>query len=169
VGQPRGLAQRSSGVTLIELLFALTVLAILIGFATPSYLGAQLSSRLNALSSSLYASVTMARSEAIKANAATTLCVSDDGTSCGTGDWAQGWIVLDNDGVTVLEHHEAAQAGYKISSTADSITFQPIGLGTSAAVFTVCRDDPLGNQERVVSVTLTGNAHITRTETGTCP
>ena len=171
VGHPPGLAYRSSGVTLIELLFALVVAAILIGIATPSYLGAQLSSRLNALSSSLYASVILARSQAIKSNTATTLCVSTNGTSCGAGDWDQGWIVLDGDGVTVLEYHEAAQSGYKVveaSSTA-SLTFQPIGLGNSAAVFTVCRENPLGSEERVVSVTLTGNTHITRTETGTCP
>jgi type IV fimbrial biogenesis protein FimT len=158
-------------VTLVELIFALTVLAILVSIATPSYLRAQLSSRLNALSSSLYASVILARSEAIKSNAATKLCVSTDGSTCAAGDWDQGWIVLDGDGVTVLERHDAAPAGYKVveSGGAATLSFQPIGVGDSAAVFTVCRDSPLGNEERVVSVTLTGSTHVIRTEAGACP
>jgi len=167
----RGMARGSSGVTLIELMVALTVVAVLLGFGIPSYRDAQVSSRLNALSSSLLASVTLARSEAIKSNTTTTLCVSTDHSTCtGPGDWDLGWVVLDADGA-VLSYQDAAPDGYKVveASATDTLSFQPIGLGASSAAFTVCRETPLGSQERVLSVTLTGSTHVSRTETGVCP
>jgi type IV fimbrial biogenesis protein FimT len=166
-----GMARRSSGVTLIELLFAITILAIIIAFAAPTYREASLAGRLNAIASSLHASVLVARSEAIKANLPTTLCASSDGATCaGSGGWEQGWIVLDADGNVITQ--QAAQAsGYKVTQAGGtaSLTFQPIGVGLTAATFTVCRNSPLGSQERVVSVTATGVARVTRTETGSCP
>jgi hypothetical protein len=42
------------------------------------------------------------------------------------------------------------------------------GVGPTAATFTICRDAPVGSQERVVTVTGTGIAYVTTTETGTC-
>jgi hypothetical protein len=33
----------------------------------------------------------------------------------------------------------------------------------------VCRDDPVGSQERVLSVRAAGYAHVTTTTTGVCP
>jgi type IV fimbrial biogenesis protein FimT len=169
--RPSQWAYRSSGVTLIELLFAIAILAIIVAFATPSYREAQLASRLNAIACSLHASVLVARSEAIKANAPTTLCASaDDATCAASGDWEQGWIVLNADGA-VIQKRDPAATGYKVvqaGGTAD-LVFQPIGVGSSAATFTVCRESPIGSQERVVSVTATGVARVTRTETGSCP
>jgi len=38
----------------------------------------------------------------------------------------------------------------------------------SAATFTVCRNDPVGSQERVLNVTAAGMAFVTRTTTGSC-
>src|SRR5262249_29320276 len=91
-----GFARRSSGVTLVEVMFAVVILAVLVAMAVPSYRDASLNSKLNAISSSLHASVLLARSEAIKANAATTLCPSSDGAACDLGgDWEIGWIVQD--------------------------------------------------------------------------
>jgi type IV fimbrial biogenesis protein FimT len=163
-------ARRSSGVTLIELLFAIAILAIIVAFAAPSYREAQLTSRLNAIASSLHASVLIARSEAIKANAPTTLCASTDGNTCDTSDdWEQGWVVLDADGA-VIQKRDPEATGYKVKQgAAADLIFQPIGISSTAATFTVCRESPLGSQERVVTVTATGVARITRTETGSCP
>src|SRR4030095_9436116 len=129
-----GMARRASGVTLIELMFALTILAILVALAAPTYREASLAGRLNATASSLHASVLLARSEAIKANAETTLCPSSDGATCaGGGDWDQGWIVLDAEGA-VIEQHAAEDTGYKViqSGGTANLTFQPIGVGSSA-------------------------------------
>ena len=168
--QARG-ARRFAGVTLVELLFTMAVLAILVAIAVPSFRGASLSSRLTAAANDLHASVQIARSEAIKSNTTVTLCTSTNGSSCAaSGDWEQGWIVLDvND--NVLDSHPALQDGYKVieASSTEELLFQPIGVGASAAAFKVCREDPLGEQERAVTITGTGLAYVTRTEIGSCP
>ena len=168
----------SAGVTLVELLFTMVVLAILVAIAVPSFRGASLSSRLTAAANDLHASVQIARSEAIKSNRATRLCASEDGSTCADdGDWEQGWIVLDlNDPLDVSDdvvlHTQAGiPGGFKVVESGGllQLDFQPIGVGANAAIFTVCREEPLGSEERVVSVTATGLASVTRTETGSCP
>jgi type IV fimbrial biogenesis protein FimT len=168
--QPQGGRFRQLGATLVELMFAIFIFAVLTVIAVPSFRDASLGSRLTATANSLHGSIQIARSEAIKANATTTLCASSDGASCADVDWDQGWIVLDaNDAVI---HSEPAQpAGYRVVEGAGvfELSFQPIGVGASAASFVVCRDDPVGSQERVVTVTATGIAHVTTTETGDCP
>jgi type IV fimbrial biogenesis protein FimT len=162
-------AQR--GITLIELMFTLLVLAVLIAIAAPSFRDASLGGRLTATANSLLGSIQIARSEAIKANAPATLCTSTDGATCATtGDWDQGWIVLDAEGNVI--HSEPAQPdGFKVVEAASvrTFTFQPIGIGNTAGVFTICRETPLGKQERVLSMTATGIANVVQTEDGACP
>src|ERR1700736_4315457 len=74
-------AQR--GVTLVELMVALSILSVLLYIATPSFRDAGLPSQLRAISNNIVAATKMARSEAIKRNATVTLCVSSDGQTCG--------------------------------------------------------------------------------------
>jgi type IV fimbrial biogenesis protein FimT len=163
----------ADGLTLIELLTTVVIVAILFAVAVPSFRNASLGSRLSASANDLLASVQLARSEAIKRNVAVTLCASADGVSCaGSGGWEQGWITVINPlGVaTVLQHQQSLPDGYLLTQAGGTagLDFRPIGIGATAAVFTVCRDDPDGSQERVVNVTATGSAYVTRTETGSC-
>ena len=86
---------RASGVTLLELLMALAVFAILVGVGVPSFAAAIknscMSSNHNALVSSLY----LARSEAIKNSGSVTVCPRGSKTSlqCST-NWDNGWLVF---------------------------------------------------------------------------
>jgi type IV fimbrial biogenesis protein FimT len=159
------------GMTMIELMFALLIMAVLVMLAAPSFRDASLGSRVAATANSLHGSIQIARSEAIKANAPITLCASSDGTACATaGDWDQGWIVIDADGA--IYHSEPAQTNnYKVIEQDNKLelVFQAIGLGATDAVFTVCREEPVGKQERVVNITATGSAYVTTTENGVCP
>jgi type IV fimbrial biogenesis protein FimT len=70
----------------------------------------------------------------------------------------------------VIQVQQAQPAGWKViqSGGTAAIAFQPIGVGATPAKFKVCRSDPLGKQEREVTITATGMAYVTRTDTGTC-
>lgn len=164
-----GSRARSRGMTVIELMTALVVVAILVAIAVPSFKNASLSSRLSASANDLLASVQLARSEAIKRNVAVTLCASADGATCAaSGGWEQGWVVLTAG--AVIQAQQALPADYLVTQTGGTapLNFQPIGIGATAATFTVCRNDPDGNQERVVTVRAAGAAYVTRTTVGSC-
>jgi len=174
--QPSGL----SGFTLVELMVAVVVMAVLIGIAIPSFTEIMLSSRLRSYASDLVASANLARGEAIKRNAVVAMCVSSDGASCTTGGWEQGWVIFHDvdksgaldTGETVIQKQQAAASGYLISNAAsiDSISFQPSGLGATQATLVVCRATPtVGSQEREVTISATGRASMVKTTTGSCP
>lgn len=171
------------GFTLIELMVAIAVLAILLGIAVPSFKDALLGSTLTSQANNLVAAINLARTEAIKRNVRVTLCASSDGLACASsGGWEQGWIVkcqttdhlsCDANGPDwiVVHRQQATSSGLKISESSDqrTVTFDPTGIGATAATFTVCRTTPnVGSQERVVSVTATGRAYVSKTATGSC-
>ena len=160
--------QRGRGFTLVEMLTAVTVMAVLLAVAVPAFDGVRLSTRLSAYANSLVAASQLARSEAIKRNATVTLCASANGTSCATdGKWEAGWIVVS--GTTLLRAQPAAVGGYQIHGSTLPLIYDATGLGVNQATLTICRAEPTaGNQERVVKISATGRTSITKTTTGTC-
>jgi type IV fimbrial biogenesis protein FimT len=164
----RGVADRVHGFTLVELLVGVSVLAILMAMAVPSFTASRLNSQLRASANGLVASANLARSEAIKRGGMVRMCVSANGTSCGTGNWRQGWILLR--GTEVLHRQPPIPQDFRITA-ASSVTafdFQPTGFDATAGRLTVCRATPVGSQERVVSINAAGRARSRRTTVGSC-
>ena len=161
-------APAARGFTIVELMVSLAVLAILLALAVPSFTNATLGSRLAGYANDLLASTQIARSEAIKRNAPVTLCASSNGTTCASsGGWQQGWIVLV--GTTVLQRQQALPSEFRVTQgTFGAITFPATVVGVTPSTFVVCRASPVGNQERVVTITASGSASVRMTETGTC-
>lgn len=169
--------RRVRGFTLVELMVTLMVLAILLGIAVPSFRDAALSSRLSGYANDLVASVQVARSEAIKRNLTVTLCASVDGSTCAAGvGWEVGWIILaprpsDTDILDVVDRHEPLTEEFIIEAAGGltQLIFPPTVVGTTQATFTVCREEPVGKQEREVTVTVSGATAVETTENGECP
>jgi len=76
--------------TLLELLIVITIIAILCGIAFPAYryLTAKMHAKVEIFR--LYRAIELTKSEAIKANAITTICPSSDHSHCGGG--LEEWI-----------------------------------------------------------------------------
>jgi type IV fimbrial biogenesis protein FimT len=149
-------------------MIALVVLGVLLALAAPNFNDATLSARLNGFANSLVASAQIARSEAIKRNSDVILCRSANGSTCaGSGGWQQGWIV--HAGGTVLQHQPALPTEFSITGgPAGGVVFPGTVVGTTNATLTVCRSAPVGNEERVVTISGTGAAYVAITTTGTC-
>ncbi|MFS2036806.1 GspH/FimT family pseudopilin [Polaromonas sp. CT11-55] len=119
------------GLTLVELLVALAIIAIVAGFAIPSFLGLVASTRVSATVNAFVADTHYARGEAIRRGKTVTICRSADpvahppkcssGNGAAVGGWREGWFVFtdeDSDGAfdsgtdTVMRIQEAfANAG----------------------------------------------------------
>ena len=158
------------GFTLIELMVAVAMVAVLAMLAAPSFNESILSNKLTGFATSFIASAQLARSEAIKRNASVTLCLvaNESSSTCSTtGDWEQGWIVIS--GTTVILRQQALPTGYKLTGSAKSIAFEAVGAGAVAVTMKLCRATPSpGSQEREIKVSITGRTSVSTSRTGAC-
>lgn len=154
------------GLTLIELMVTLAVLAILLGVAIPSFAEIQQNSARRAAMDDFWHAIFLARSEAIKRNSVVALCKSVDGISCANTatDWAAGWLVFDN-----LDHDEPAERDASepvlrvytahhngpITSNRKTFSFRPDTQGSVNGTIVFC--DARGpNAARAIIISHTG-------------
>jgi len=84
-----------SGITLLELMFTVSIVAVLMAIAVPSYKYVTASNRIASEVNGLLGDMQYARAEAIKEGQWVTVCTSTNGTACaGTNAWNSGWIVF---------------------------------------------------------------------------
>lgn len=88
----------AAGVTLIELLVAISILAILLTIGVPSFRDFFVENRVKAVTTDFLSSLNLARSEAIKRGGRVVVCKSSNPTAanptCSSGAWSQGWVVF---------------------------------------------------------------------------
>lgn len=161
--------RRSAGISLIELLVMISVVAILASFAVPSFREVSLSTELRSNANRLIAGFNLARSEAAKRNEAVHLCASSDGETCTGGNFNAGWIV--RAGTTVVLRQGPAEQGYQLTpSTPDGrFVVNPTGTVRTPGWIFVCRLTPEeGPQERFVQIAGSGRARVYRTTYQDC-
>jgi type IV fimbrial biogenesis protein FimT len=149
-------ARTQQGFTLIELMVALAVLAILITVAVPSFTSYILNQRVKTSAFELAAALSYARSEAIKLN--TDIQLSRDST-----DW-EGWRMVRADDSTVLRVWERP-GRLNITTTPDvsAISFQRDGRADNLVTFTVCdADDSNQVARRLIRLDPSGRASLSR-------
>ena len=107
VGTSRG----QLGVTLIELMVTIAVLAVIVTLAVPSFAGIINSNRLATAANELGTSLQLARMEAIRRNAPISTCASTDAEagapSCDADTWGQWITFVDANGNRTREDGEA--------------------------------------------------------------
>jgi len=144
------LQHKQTGMTMIELIVALVIVATLAAFATSGASAAINASRASNSVSSLFAGLTRARSFAASAGVDVVLCPSVNGTSCVAGyHWENGWIAFaathagsdrTADEPILLRQEALPKNVHLITSTGRTrVRFQPSGGNAGSNVtFTMC-------------------------------
>jgi type IV fimbrial biogenesis protein FimT len=165
---------RQTGFTVIELMIAVALSAILLSMAVPAMNTFVSNSRQTGTVNDFLASMHMARSTAITMNTRVTVCPSSDAQNCEAVSWDEGWIVFtdgDSDqSVDVGETMVSTSAGGDGLSIAsaefgDFLMFRPNGRAMNATLnensgqFTVC-DHRGASHAKVLIVDLSGRPRI---------
>lgn len=146
------------GTTLIELMFAITILAIVLGVGVPSFIGIVQANRMAALNNDVMTAIHRARSEAVKMRTNTVLCPTANPTAaapaCG-GNMTQGWVVFSDNNANgaidgadlVLITHEAILGNMTVNADGTHLAFASTGfsqvipaLGAGANNVLMCDD-----------------------------
>lgn len=168
-----GRAGYSEGVTLIELMVTVAVLAIVAAIAFPSFRGVLHSNRVATATNEVVATFALARSEAIRSSQGSGVCASLDGSAC-DGTWGDGLMVwADQDGNGQFQAGEtvlrfvAFSEGFDVEGPAQPFAFDGRGRrsGNSDALTlqpSDCADQPYRRQ---ITLSTTGQL---RTARGDC-
>jgi type IV fimbrial biogenesis protein FimT len=163
--------RRSHGVTLIELIMTLGVVAILASVAGPSFSDVRHNAGRTTTVNGFLHGLFLARSEAIKRGQVVTVCRSSDGSTCAdnrAGEWQDGWMIFvnkDRDETPqrdadedVLLVHEGWSGG-TISSNRGSYSFRPYQQAVVNGTIVFC--DPRGSQHaRAIIISHTGRPRV---------
>ena len=166
----------SRGFTLIELMIAVALTALLLGLAVPALDMFTTNARQTGAINDFVSSMHIARSTAVTTNFRTTVCASESGINCEPVDWDRGWIVFnDRDADQAVDNDENIVAssngidGLSIQSGefGQFLMYRPNGrvMTTSAAgnagQFTVC-DNRGSDYAKVLIVDLSGRPRLSK-------
>ena len=156
---------RAKGFSLVEMMIALVVLAVLIAITAPGFSDLIKNNRMLSQVYAMRAALNGARSEALAQRSFVTLCRSSDGASC-SGEWNEGYIAfVDNDGDGVVDDPndpggdqliiakvlDSDTLAITYSNAANRVRFDSQGYARGFdGSFTLC-DDRDGGREVVVS------------------
>jgi type IV fimbrial biogenesis protein FimT len=177
---------RSRGVTLVELLAVVALVAIVQALAVPAMTRFTGSICLGTTSRLLHSSLIFARSEAIKRNSRVVVCRSATGTACSTsGGWQDGWIVfhdinnnarLDPGEMVLIREAPSASALRLSGNTPVSNYVSYTGLGVArmtsdafqAGTFTACIASSGRTESSQLVLSNTGRVRTTKAVVDNC-
>ncbi|MGH8185626.1 MAG: GspH/FimT family pseudopilin [Steroidobacteraceae bacterium] len=164
--------ERARGFTLLELMTAIAVLAVLAGLGVPAFTNIVRNNQIAAESGNLVTALTLARSEALKRGVRVSVCGAAGADACAEdADWSDGWLVFTDDfgdiGVIddqdeVVQVWPAPLSGVAVNTVDASVTFTRNARAEFAATFNVLKDGCSGEQQRVISVGASGRVNLTR-------
>jgi type IV fimbrial biogenesis protein FimT len=159
----RPVSSSRAGFTIVELMVTVSLAAILLAFAIPSFRQMIASNRLTTQTNDFVSAVNFARSEAITRNLNVTFCrvnaPAADVCSTASGNW-QNWIVRGSNGTVMRRGEVTTASGIGVISTLinDQIIFGANGLSTTGGVLvndslvTVCSDMATGTNIRQITL-----------------
>ena len=160
----------AKGFTLVELLITLVILGFLIALALPSFTNSLRSNRVATTSNEVLASLSLARSEAIKGIGTAGVCPSTDGTSCTSAatDWSGGWLVWRQERtatgvVTVGVRYVQAKTKMSVTGPAGGVEFTTQGRSKNGVgSIGLAPSDGGTDYSRCVRVSASGQARVVK-------
>ena len=177
---------RSAGFTLIELMVVVALVATIQSLAAPALSGMANSMRLTTAVNSLFSSLLLARSEAIKRNSRAVVCKSATGETCiTTGGWEQGWIVFHDPnnnadldaGEVILSREHALPHPIRFTGNgpvASYVSYTAMGTtkftsgAFQAGTLTVCTKSSTSVAAREIKISMSGRPRTLRTTVVDC-
>lgn len=151
--------RQSRGFTLIELMTAVTLLAVLAGLAVPSFQGFIANQRIRNTSFDFMAALMLARSEAVTRNGDVSFSKSGSG-------WSAGWTVASGT-TTLLSRDEVRNLSITASSDLAAIVYGKDGrTSTGSTQFTIASASTIsGVSPRCISI---GPSGVPSSRKGAC-
>ena len=172
------LYSNSRGLTLLELLTSIFIIALVTAIGVPSVQSILNYNRVAVSINSLSRSIAFGRSQAVNNNRHLVMCKSIDQQNCTKkGSWQQGWIVYEDDDFSrerekeekiihtqsmLSENLYIKYAGFRSSNF---ITFRPSGVTLMNGTFTFCIFGQPETQKAVI-LSKTGRIYISKTGYG---
>lgn len=173
--------RKVSGVTLLELLIALLLLAVVLSIAVPGFRNLLDRNALQTAADRFFTALMLTRSEALKRNQVAVICKTSDGASCtSSGNWEQGWLVyvdVDADSTVdpneILRVDEGLRNGRTLRVAAgvfdNEVSYRTDGTASGAGTFVLCASDQDLNSAREIEVNVTGRPRLLTTTTDCTP
>ena len=146
--RPRHLRSRSAGFNIVELMVVVFIIGALAAIAGPDMARMIRTQRIKTSAFDVLASLTLARSEAIKRNVTVTITPT-------AGDWAKGWTVRDSNNNIVKEQGELGSV--TVTGPAN-VRYASNGRlsGAAAPEFDLSTTDVAAGSLRCIKVDLSG-------------
>jgi type IV fimbrial biogenesis protein FimT len=170
------------GLTLVELMITLAVLALVLAVSVPSFSRLQGSFQLRSSAHRLVTTLNLARTEALEREQSISLCPSKSGENC-SGDFSRGWLLFhDRDGDRQFNpatddsifRAPGLPEGFSVtnrtgsSAANEAITYRPDGSARRNQTLLLCAPPARGIEPYAIVLNLVGRVRMTRGE-GSCP
>jgi len=177
--------RRQRGLTLMELLQTVGIVAIVLSFGVPSMTSMVRKNQAVTYTNEILSTIHAARSQAMQNVVQITICKSKDQVRCTAGaNWRTGWIAfadrnqnqvrdMGDDAEEIVYAHARLDDSYAMQSDAfaDWIAFRPngmaIGSNGNAGMIELCNSSH-PDVNRAVSISRTGSPSIETIGAGAC-
>lgn len=168
---PTFAVHRARGVTLIELITTISIVAILSAVAVPQLGNLQRSAARTATVNDFMHSIFLARSKAVMTNGVVSICRSIDGETCAnkTSNWETGWIVFQNTdrdqpaerdaGEEIIERHSGWRGGL-VTSNRVAFSFRPTSQADVNGTLVFCDGIGKSSDARAIIISHTGRPRV---------